>query len=63
MREIKFHLEDLLDAMRVPEERKNLNISTNIRWLKNNLALANSNHEYFDEAIYLITILCKKLRI
>jgi hypothetical protein len=62
MREMKLRLEDLLEDMMVPEERKNLNIKTNIRWLMNNLPLANANHRYLDEAIYLIKSLAKKLR-
>lgn len=62
MREMKFHLEQLLDFMQVPEERKNLNVINNIRWLKVNLPNINDGNPYLDEAIYLINSLAKKLR-
>jgi len=62
MREMKLRLEDILEDMRAPEERKNLNNRTNIRWLMNNLPLANANHQSLDEAIYLTKTLAKKLR-
>lgn len=59
---MKLHLADLLDKMEVPEERKNLNLKSNIRWLKLNLANINLNHRYLEEALELIRNLAKRLR-
>lgn len=62
MRELKFELECLLETMQVPEERKNLNIINNIRWLRINLANVNSDHQYLEEALFLIRRITKKMR-
>jgi hypothetical protein len=59
---MKLHLADLLDKMEVPEERKNLNLKSNIRWLKLNLANSNLNHHYLEDALELIRNLAKRLR-
>lgn len=59
---MKLHLADLLDNMEVPEERKNLNLKSNIRWLKLNLANNNLNHRYLEDALELIRNLAKRLR-
>jgi len=62
MREMKIRLGDLLDLMDVPEERKNLNLLSNIRWLRANLVQVNNGHNDLDEAEYLVRNLSKRLR-
>ena len=47
--ELVMSLKTLLDKMDVPEQRK-----TDFAWLLRNLAIRNSNHPDFQEAINLI---------
>lgn len=46
-------LSSLLVNMEVPELRKTIN-EENIRWLRRNLGIKNSEHKDFDEAMYLL---------
>lgn len=41
----------MLDEMDVPEKRKN-----DLEWLKRNLAIRNSNHPFFKDAMAIITL-------
>lgn len=45
------NLKQMLDEMDVPEKRKN-----DLEWLKRNLAIRNSNHPFFKDAMAIITL-------
>ena len=62
MNEMKLRLDELLMEMYIPEERKNLNFTSNIRWLLRNLGIQNSDSEGYEEALDLLRTLTKKMR-
>ncbi|MDG1949224.1 MAG: hypothetical protein P8J32_00165 [bacterium] len=62
MNEMKLRLDELLMEMYIPDERKNLNFTSNIRWLLRNLGIYNSDSEGYDEALDLLRTLTKKMR-
>ena len=62
MNEMKLRLDELLMEMYIPNERKDLNFTSNIRWLLGNLGIYNSDSEGYDEALDLLRTLTRKMR-
>jgi hypothetical protein len=62
MNEMKLRLDELLMEMYIPNERKDLNFTSNIRWLLRNLGIYNSDSTGYDEALDLLRTLTKKMR-
>jgi hypothetical protein len=53
MNAIKKNLSEILDRMDVPKLRKELT-PANLRWLKRNLGIRNSQHPAFPSAVHFI---------
>lgn len=47
----------MIQKMDIPLERKNIYNTDNLKWLKNNLGIKNSEHRYFDQSMRLIELL------
>lgn len=47
-------LKDLISDMDIPAERKNINKPENVRWLRRNLMIKNSDHPDIREAMALL---------
>lgn len=61
MNEMKFRLDEILENMEVPEEKKNLNFTSNIIWLLRNLGVYNRESESYNEALSILKRLNKKI--
>jgi hypothetical protein len=55
----KSQLVEILEEMDLPEMRKNLNESSNLRWLMRNLRVRNRKHTQCKEALEIIKNLMK----
>ena len=55
----KMQLAEILEEMDLPETRKNLNESSNLRWLIRNMRVRNRKHPQCNEAFELIKNLMK----
>ena len=55
----KSQLAEILEEMDLPEMRKNLNNSSNLRWLMRNIGVRNRENPRFKEATGLIRNLMK----
>ena len=55
----KAQLAEILEEMDLPETRKNLNESSNLRWLTRNMFANNGKHPRFKEARGLVINLMK----
>ena len=44
----------ILHSMDVPNKRKNISEASNISWLLRNIAIRNSSHPQFEEAIEML---------
>ena len=53
---------EILNAMDLPERRKDLNKIGNLRWLQRNLLIRNGNHPRAEEALVFIKHLIKSKR-
>jgi hypothetical protein len=47
-------IEKLIAKMDLPNYRKNVKHNDDVRWLKNNLAVRNSSHKNYTQAMQLI---------
>jgi hypothetical protein len=52
----------ILTQMDVPEMRKELTNSGNLRWLNRNLGISNKNHPMFTTARTLLTEILKEMK-
>lgn len=58
----KRQLADILDSMDVPAMRRDLENSSNLRWLSRNLAANNSDHPHISEALALLKTIMRGKR-
>jgi len=56
----KSQLADILEEMDLPETRKNINDTGNLRWLTRNMFANNGKHPRFKEARGLVINLMKR---
>lgn len=60
MNEMKSRLADILENMDIPEQRRNLNFLSNIRWLLRNLGAQNGDAVDYPEAVELLKSIERK---
>lgn len=53
-------LTDILETMQIPENNKDISRLRNVRWLLRNLAVNNSEHKDFAEALEILKEIRRK---